>query len=254
MFQDDKAYWIFRTEILTENRYCHSDKVKEFIDEFAKKLGNIEATIKTGSQFFRTQKGFDTRVDFQNGIFMDDVPTAFGKDRMKPLRFKACEGRLNPKGIPYLYLSNDKDTAIAETRPWIGEYVSVGIFQTTKDLKLVYFERKTANGVIYLKGVPKEKYDEIVLGNINSAFSTPVTNEDNTAEYVPTQILAERVRREGYDGIIYASNVGHGFNVALFNLSYAKLISCALHQVTELKIESQQVENPYVVDQSEKSK
>ena len=46
---------------------------------------------------------------------------------MKPLERIALEGRTNPKGIPYLYLSSKKETAMSEVRPWIGGYISLGL-------------------------------------------------------------------------------------------------------------------------------
>lgn len=39
---------------------------------------------------------------------------------MKPLSNSASEGRANPKGIPYLYVATDKETAMSEVRPSLG--------------------------------------------------------------------------------------------------------------------------------------
>jgi hypothetical protein len=51
--------------------------------------------------------------------------------RMKPLAHSPHEGRVNPKGIPCLYLTTEKDTAMAEVRPWIGSLSSNSKCNTT---------------------------------------------------------------------------------------------------------------------------
>src|SRR2546430_9420770 len=61
-----------------------------------------------------------------------EVPGPFSPDRMKPLPHSAREGRVNPKGIPCLYLAADRDTAMAEGRPLLGSLGSVGQFKMMK--------------------------------------------------------------------------------------------------------------------------
>ena len=56
---------------------------------------------------------------------------------MMPLPDRANEGRVNPKGIPCLYFSSDRDTAMTETRPWIGSLVSVAQFVMLRELTVV---------------------------------------------------------------------------------------------------------------------
>ena len=76
-----------------------------------------------------------------------EIPSPHSKDRMRPISHSATEGRANQagrqalddaKGIPYLYLSTDKETAMAEVRPSVGNYISVGQFgKTLKPLSLI---------------------------------------------------------------------------------------------------------------------
>ena len=49
----------------------------------------------------------------------DCVQRPFPLDPMKFLMDKAREDRASPRGIPYLYLSNRKETALSEVRPWL---------------------------------------------------------------------------------------------------------------------------------------
>jgi hypothetical protein len=52
-----------------------------------------------------------------------------------------------------------------------------------------------------------EEAEHFIWKHINQAFSEPVTDSDNTADYIPTQILAERFKRDGYEGVIYTSHL-----------------------------------------------
>ena len=49
-------------------------------------------------------------------------------------------------------------------------------------------------------------------------------------DYVPTQVIAELYKSEGYDGIAYKRAFGDdGYNIAVFNLDDARVKSCVLH-------------------------
>lgn len=56
---------------------------------------------------------------------------------MKPLPDHAKEGRVNPVGIPVLYLASTEESAISEIRPWVGSEVSAPQFKVLRDLKAV---------------------------------------------------------------------------------------------------------------------
>jgi hypothetical protein len=156
---------------------------------------------------------------------------------MKPLPDRANEGRVNPKGIPCLYFSTVIQTAMAETRPWIGSYVSVAQFIILKDLVVVDCSSDWWPGCgrnrIQRVGTEPEpvKREEAVWQSINRAFSEPVTRNDDVAEYTPTQVLAEAFRSAGYDGIVYGSKLGSGKTVAVFDLKAAEVASCHLYRV-----------------------
>jgi hypothetical protein len=62
---------------------------------------------------------------------------------------------------------------------------------------------------------------------------------------VPTQILAELFKSEGYDGVGYRSSLGPGHNVALFDLDAADLIVCLLFEVKDISFKFEQAGNPY---------
>jgi hypothetical protein len=94
----------------------------------------------------------------------------------------------------------------------------------------------------------RRDFDQIVWAAIDGAFAEPVTRTDDTADYAPTQIIAELFRSEGYDGVAYKSAFGEdGFNVALFDLNSAKQVDGELHRVTEIKLSFEQHGNPYYI-------
>jgi hypothetical protein len=134
-------------------------------------------------------------------------------------------GRANPPGFAYLYFATDEKTALAEMRPWVGESVTLAIFETKKEIKLVVCEAGVANPWNRLldKHPSAEKLDEYVWHDISEAFARPVSREDHERAYVPTQILAEAFKVEGFGGLAYSSGLERGMNIVLFDVRAAKL-------------------------------
>jgi hypothetical protein len=58
--------------------------------------------------------------------------------------------------------------------------------------------------------------------DISTAFARPVNREDQESAYLPTQILAEAFKAEGFDGLAYRSGLERGTNIVLFNARVAK--------------------------------
>lgn len=124
-------------------------------------------------------------------IFIDDVECAVNKLRMMPLRGRASDRRVNPRGIPCLCMATSKDTAISEVRPAIGAYVTVAVMKCLRELRLIDCSVLTKKQFIYLKEPDRPEIEEAVWSDIDRAFSAPVDSPDDAAEYAPTQILAE---------------------------------------------------------------
>jgi hypothetical protein len=93
-----------------------------------------------------------------------------------------------------------------------------------------------------------EKRAAAVWHDIDRAFSLPVSRSDDVANYVPTQIIAELFKQNGFDGICYGSSLGPGKNVVLFDLDAVKIQGCCLYRVMGVDVEFEQESNPYVVD------
>jgi hypothetical protein len=179
-----------------------------------------------------------------------DIPDAFLPERMKPLREGIGEGRVNPKGKPCLYLATDADTAMAEVRPWVGAHISLAQFTVMKDSALVDCSRdKVRSGDLMLREEPATpaENEEAIWGDIAYAFAKPLTQDDLLSEYLATQTISERFRREGYDGVAYQSPLGKGKCIAFFDLDAADLAACALYTTESVTHTFRQTNNWYCI-------
>lgn len=228
------SYHDFSQSVKRKARYVFEKHVDEFLKTVAETCKERERKLSANSLLWRAQHGNDWRT-FSIGDDISEEPIPFRRARMKPRTDSAREGRINPKGIPYLYLATDKETAMAEVRPWLGSYISVGRFKTLKDLIIIDCSIEHASGCfIYLEEPVPDERKRAVWREIDKAFSEPINQEESTADYAPTQILAEIFRQRGYDGIRYKSLLGEGFNIALFDLGSADLSNCHLYEVKKV--------------------
>ena len=126
---------------------------------------------------------------------------------------------------------------MSEVRPWLGTYISCALFRTTRPLYVVNCSTLKGRRIVHYFNEPDDcEKENAVWTQIGQAFSEPTTSGDKTADYVPTQIIAELFKTEGYDGIAYKSAFGDdGYNIALFDLADAKLTACTLHEAESLR-------------------
>ncbi len=177
---------------------------------------------------------------------MDEVivehPTPYHGNRMKPLDNAANEGRVNPKGIPVLYLATHEDTAMAEVRPWVGSHISLGEFKVTAPRTVIDFSAEGSTSLgFYAQEPPPELRTLVIWAQIGQLFSMPISSDPSTAEYAPTQIIAEMFRQRGLDGVAYKSSLTSGLNVAFFSLAAADLVTRSLHEVESISFKFRKV-------------
>ena len=199
-------------ELRKENRYFLSEISEKFVNNlilYAKRF-KIHRVAR-GIELYRSRiDKFDNK---EHHYSLDDMGA--------PPPSNAREGRVNPVGIPYLYLSSNIDTAVAEVRPWIKCNITVAKFSLKRDVELINVSNK-----VFLN-IPS---DEEMKGAeftwrefITYLFSMPFDPRDDT-RYIPIQYLSERIKKEGFDGILYDSSLNEsGYNICLFdvNLAYA---------------------------------
>lgn len=250
-FSSCRSYENFAKNVRRKRRYVWDPEVRAFLDTLLATVGGRDITLEEGTTFYRAQQG----VNYEEHKDRLEI-FAYNSARMKPLHDRAREGRANPAGIPVLYLATSLQTAISEVRPWIGSEVSVAKFKICRNLNVINLS--VGDGDSELKRriwaqlhsekartSPKFKEQTVWL-HVDHAFSRPISVSDDTADYVPTQILAELFYANGYDALIYRSQFGEkGFNLALFDIKDAEVISVAPYEVTAVEVKSKQIGNTW---------
>jgi hypothetical protein len=233
-FESWRSYWIFRDFVKNKSRYHFDKKSNDFLKAIEDTCEERLLTIPVSQSLWRAQVGCEYLPLTQENIHINDLPVPFEFKRMIPLKNSASEGRANPKGIPYLYVATDKETAMSEVRPSLGTILSVGEFTPSRELKIIDFSVHQENNkmALYLKEPCEEKRVEAVWADMDKAFSVPISNTNFTSDYVPTQIIAEFIKSLDYDGIAYKSSLGRGKNIALFGLESASIKSCNIFNVS----------------------
>jgi len=230
-------------EFVTQRRRYIRDRMTEDFLKMVRQTAEKRCDrLSPGMGLWRAQLGCSWKTySAEDGSVVTQNPVPYGLDRMKPLRERATEGRANPKGIPFLYLATDCDTAIGEVRPWIGSYVSVGLFKVCRELRLV---NCVADPQMLLEEVDKKSTPEdeaFAWLSIDLAFAKPVDRTDDAADYVPTQIIAELFKKHKFDGLIYRSQLGNGRNIALFDLDAVRFVEPHLFHVRHITLDSGKV-------------
>ncbi len=238
-------YHDFSVVARTIRRYNLGPQQKTFLNELLQTSASRTITLPAGHLLWRAQlscEAFES-VLVNNLVEYRRIPHSIS--RMKPHPDKAREGRANPKGIPCLYCSTDRETAMSEVRPWIGSLVTVAEFLLKKELKLVDFtadpltiELMQSSIPSYLerKQVAGEEHEKLSWAWVNEAFAEPVSESDDTADYIPTQIIAEAFRLADFDGIQYGSKVGQGITVAIFDPENTEVVSRCICEVTQRQL------------------
>lgn len=158
----------------------------------------------------------------------------FSLEEMGPPPFdKATSGRVNPRGIPYLYVASDKYTCVAETRPWIGSQVTVALLHTKEACNIIDLSSKEFLSSPFLAVNLKHTIQaQELLNQLSYELSKPVNPFESDIEYIPTQYLAELIKNLGYDGLKYKSSLGSGMNYVFFYPEKFKYMNKDLCEIT----------------------
>lgn len=253
-FSSCGGYVRFQHVVRRVSRYVRPPDVEEFLQAVLSTAKKREERLKRGAVLWRAQLGHDHKATAVDHGLEVPVPCPYPPGRMKPLADRAFEGRASPKGIPVLYLAIERETALLEVRPWLGSLVSIAQFELKKDLRVVDCSLGSAKVSVSLwpsfivggtmKEPPPDERERSVWTDIDLAFAQPVNRRDDVADYAPTQVIADLLKRGGYDGIKYRSSLSAtGHNVALFDLAAADLAraSCKLYQPTKIDFQFKDV-------------
>jgi len=159
-----------------------------------------------------------------------------------PHKTKVEDGRANPLGIPYLYLSKSIETTLYEIRAFYLDEVSVGEFKIKDDEEIILVDFTFSTGAFFNVGHILDYTKSMLLKRLISAdLSKPMRRYDSKLEYIPTQFICEFIRYiTNADGIQFNSSLHKGGkNIVLFVQDKVECISVALHRVTNVEIKAQ---------------
>lgn len=271
-FEAHRLWKQFEDEIIYKNRFF--PQTEEMLEKIKSTFPKIERYVDCGEVWFRARE-FETS-DEQYASFIYNADNCcrasekkhFEKHYAKiikqkeetcewgyqqcesgiPPRDKAGLNRASPKYIPYLYLANTINTALAEVRASLHRPFSVAKYVVTKKLKIIDFSLR--DEVILEPNGFNEEEETIIYMNVSGAFHNP--SQANEKDYLVSQYIAEYIKMLGYDGIKFNSSqkIG-GRNLTLFEDTACRFFCSEIHEVTEIKINSMQI-LPMVDDKFDK--
>lgn len=187
-------------------------------------------TLRKGSVLFRAR------------IIPENKKRLTPKDMGCPPPHKATAGRANPLGIPYLYLCENEETTLYETRSVYLDKVAIGRFKIERDLRIVNFDELINLFYAYTTSDTDTALTEIVkqrmiLDIISKDMSKPLRRFDTELEYIPTQLICEYCKQNNADGIKFTSSLfPKGSNIVLFNPKDAKCTKVDTIEIANVSI------------------
>ncbi|MCT3763305.1 RES family NAD+ phosphorylase [Chryseobacterium sp. PTM-20240506] len=220
----------FSREIKSVNRFHFQnsldlEKLKEIFAHYKKEI------IK-GKNFYRARISSD-----KSGYLISEMGN--------PPNSKASDGRANPKGISYLYLSNDIKTALFEVRANLYDYISVAKFKLKENLQVINLSSKVIDIFTFLDNdlLEEQIIHQPFISRLEQELAKPHRKSDSELDYLPTQYISELIKSMGFDGIEFKSAQNpDGYNLAIFHPGKFDVISVEVVEVTNLDIEYQRVE------------
>lgn len=196
----------FTYSIKSMNRF-HSGHVNlELLKQLFESPGMQKVIKKGESEYFRA------RISDQSGLKPENMGAP-------PIHLTSA-GRANSQGIRCLYLASDLETTIHEIRARDLDYVSVGKFKATKDLKIVDLANldKISPFNIGVFDIEWFAINMAILKKISKEIAKPLRRQDSDLDYLPSQYIADYIKSLGYDGISYRSTLHkEGVNYAIFD-------------------------------------
>jgi len=247
--------WILSDYIKKLQSINYFDLEEEAIQFFLPYKDRLLLNLKEKECLYRARIGVDSV--YIKVVDIDEYPEIVyfpfvDKDISAPPPLMASAGRLNRKGVSFLYLSNSIKTAISEIKPHPGQIVSLATFKSKKELLLIdlttskfedfWLSDKDINMFIFLK-------------NLNNLFSIPIAPNENSSTYSVTQFFSNVFRLMNFDGAIYKSSVEEGDNFLFFNADNFEYIEssseckkiCSLeYKFNDVNFELEKSKEPYV--------
>ena len=233
MFRTSEDYEYFASYIRRESRYVLDARQREFLEAVVETSRKRTTTIPQGQVLWRAAQGYvaEEGVHPHDVFFLESIEP-HATERMKPLRDRAYEGRVNPKGVPCLYMATNAETAMMETV--LGQVLVLTVSQLVL-LKQVTVVDCTLHATFDLDIKTQEQLESNSWNVLNEAFPASISSRRRSG-LSPTQYIAEAFRAAGYGGIMYTSQVGNGKNIALFDVHVAEIAGRQLQHAKKLSV------------------
>jgi RES domain-containing protein len=199
--------------------FFHSDGTDDRDSYTAVSLLNAIAQISQSMGLIRELTAgtrlWRARPDINRGRRV--TPADFGPP---PLQFALQSNRMNPPGIPMLYLASTAQTALKETR---AQTARIGQWEVARSLRVLDLRRLPPLLGFFSDAERSHRLALRFLHDFADDIMTPVARDQRVhVDYLPSQVITEFVRDYAFhggkvDGIAYGSTVHRlGWNVALF--------------------------------------
>lgn len=172
----------------------------EYLDKIFSLLSEFEEEIPASTVLFRVRSDNSLTPSI-----LDNVDSALKEISPAPCKFTQSY-RMSPKGISYTFLSTEIKTCLMECKTHIHDITLIGKFIVRKPLRIINLEVKEYPYYDLFSGHLDREKENIgyFIERYSSEISKPVKQEHDH-EYLPTQVIAEYIRLQGYDGIAYSS-------------------------------------------------
>ncbi len=169
-------------------------------------LGIIK-TLPVGKRLYRA------RLNLSGKINLED----FGPP---PIERALQSNRMNPPGIPALYVTERKRTAILEVR---AKCARVGVMRLTRPIRIIDLAELPDLPSIFSGVSQRERLGLSFLHHFQEEIVQPIARDDRIhVDYIPPQIVSEFFKLHSFaggpvDGVRYRSAVDpRGYNLVLF--------------------------------------
>lgn len=134
-----------------------------------------------------------------------------------PPKERVGAGRMNPAGIPYLYLAFDERTALAETRSRERAAATISSWSPTQDLNVIDLVNLPACPSVFSEINREHDLVQFLYAFVNEVAKPVAHDGREHIDYVPTQVVSEYFAQafqygggKRVDGLIYPSSVSEG--------------------------------------------
>lgn len=210
----------FTNEIKEINRF----HIKNFnLENFSYFLSRISSKLKKNFTLYRGRICLN-----EEGYKLEDMGA--------PPKKLSKNGRLNPEGISCLYLAEDKDTVLLESRAIKHDFITIGKFNLQKDIDIIDLTLLNKISPFFdLENILKQAINQNILKDIVKEISKPKRKLDSSLDYLPSEYISEYIKSLGYEGIKYKSTLkSNGINYAIFNEENFKCEEVKTYEVKEI--------------------